>query len=227
MMSMTEDEARYEQWLDELYREHSEQAIEEFIADRLQSFYLQNPIVAEPAAAALVKAREYFQNDPTVALILAAISMEVVLRIVLLKPIVFGLVNNEPTAGLITDIVLTQNFTDKFGKFLLKILNEHGGVDLKEWKRSGLAKGLWEEIKEVRDKRNPVIHSAETVSADQAAQAIDVASELLERVFPAVVQKLSLHLHDGVRVCNNKRCGSKYAELIEEIERKQREVQRN
>jgi len=38
-MSMTRDEAKYEEFMERLYEEHKEQAIEEFTTELLQSYY--------------------------------------------------------------------------------------------------------------------------------------------------------------------------------------------
>jgi hypothetical protein len=105
-MSMTEDEARYEQWMEELYAEHSKQAIEEFTADRLQSFYLKNPVLAKPPLDTLVQSRLLLGSHPAAALVFAATATEVGLKEVLLKPVVYGLVHSESAASLITELAL-------------------------------------------------------------------------------------------------------------------------
>ena len=46
-MSMIEDEYRYDEWMSELYAEHREEALQEFTAERLQSYYLIDPDVAK------------------------------------------------------------------------------------------------------------------------------------------------------------------------------------
>ena len=43
-MSMTPDEAAYEEYMDKLYEEHREVAIEEFTGERLQSYYIDNKL---------------------------------------------------------------------------------------------------------------------------------------------------------------------------------------
>ena len=46
-------DAFYEQLSRELYDDHKQQAITEFSADRLKSFYIQHPNVMRPAVDAL------------------------------------------------------------------------------------------------------------------------------------------------------------------------------
>jgi len=127
-MSITEEEARFDQWMEELYNEHRKQAIEEFTAERLQSFYVDNPMVAEAALRSLVESRNLLPQHPAAALIFAAIAIEVGLKVALLKPVVYGLVHSESVAGVITDLILAQTGVKRFRNLLFKILSEYGGV---------------------------------------------------------------------------------------------------
>jgi len=205
-MSMTEDEARYEEWMDELYREHKEQAIGEFTDDRLKSFYLAHPLVVASPVRALAEARALFERHTTAAQVFAVIAVEVGLKVALLKPVVYGLVHNESTAEIITDLTLRHTRFDFFHQLLYQILSEHGGVDLKSHTRGGASKGLWPEILEIQKCRDRIVHRAESATREQAEQAIGVGRAILEELFPAVVSHLGLHLHDGVRVCEDWKC---------------------
>ncbi|MFN8545524.1 MAG: hypothetical protein U0807_15135 [Candidatus Binatia bacterium] len=80
-MSMSEDEARYDEFISdviaEAYPEHAEQAVAEFTTARLQSHYLANPNLAEPALRALAHARGLLAaRDATASLVFAAAAME-------------------------------------------------------------------------------------------------------------------------------------------------------
>ncbi len=205
-MSMTEEEARYEEWIIELYQEHRVLAIEEFTAERLQSFYVANPLVAEAPLRSLAEARRLLPEHFTAAHIFAAIAVEVGLKVTLLKPVVYGLVHSESIAGIIADLVIRYTSLSKFNDPLFRILSEYGGVDLKSFKRSGSSKPLWEEMQELQQRRNKIIHQADLVSKEEATKAIAIASEILEALFPSVVAKLGLHIHENRRVCNNFRC---------------------
>jgi len=102
-MSMTLQEAEYEEFMDRLYEEHREQAIEEFTAELLQSYYRSNGLLAKPAFDALVEARNLIKTSITAAFVFSAIAMEVALKETLLKPIVHGLVHAGSVASLVTD----------------------------------------------------------------------------------------------------------------------------
>jgi len=201
-MSMTEEEARYEQWMEELYEEHSKQAIEEFTTERLQSYYVDNTMVAEAALRSLAEARNLLPQHPTAAHIFAAIAIEVGLKAALLKPVVYGLVHSDSVAGVIADMVIGHTAVTRFQNLLFKILSEYGGVDLEKFKCTESKKLLWEEIQVIQQRRNKIIHKAEIVTAKEAKQSIEVASAVLEELFPSVIRNLGLHIRENGRVAN-------------------------
>lgn len=208
-MSYNEFDAAQDAAYEALYEEHKEEAISEFTAERLQSFYIENPSLAEPAVRALDEASKLFSSGHfTAAFIFAAIAAEVGLKFVLLKPVVYGLVHSDSAATLITELAVRHTQMDRFKTLLFQILDEHGNIDLHIFKRDGSTVTLWQEIRTVQDRRNSIVHSGGVVSQDQASQAIAIASSILKKIFPAVIKALDLHLHDGVKVCSDYRCES-------------------
>ena len=201
-----------EQYMSELYEEHKKEAIEEFTVERLQSYFLANKLLAKPAVAALSQARTLVTANATAGLLFSVIAIEVGLKTTLLKPIVYGLVHTDSIAALITDLTVSHTGMDRYRGLLLQILQEHGGVDLENYKRLKSNKTLWEETKEVQKLRNAMMHRAETVSEEQADLALCVGSEILERIFPSVVEAIGLHLHDGYRICDDWKC--KYQDIL-------------
>lgn len=205
-MSTTNEDAAYDQYMLELYEEHKKEAIEEFTEERLHSYYIANKYLAKPAVNALSEARKLINLNATAGFIFATIAMEVGLKTTLLKPIVYGLVHTESVASLITDLTISHTGMDRYRKLLLQVLHDHGGVNLSSFKRSGTNKSLWEEIKEVQIIRNKIMHRAEVVSKDDADLALGVATIILETIFPAVVKKMGLHLHEEFRICDDWKC---------------------
>jgi hypothetical protein len=203
---MTPDEAEYEEFMDRLYEEHKEQAINEFTAELLQSYYRENCLLAKPAFDALIEAQKLMKASITGAFIFSAISTEVALKETLLKPIVHGLVHAESIASLVTDLVMGHHSMDRYKDLLLQILREHGGVDLLSYKRLGSERNIWDEIKSIQIKRNSIVHTAQVASEKEASLALNVASTIIETVFPSVVRKMGLHLHDGFRICADWKC---------------------
>lgn len=205
-MSMTVEDYAYDQYMYELYEEHSKEAIEEFTEERLTSYYTQNQFLAKPAYDFLVEAIKQNKLNPTVGLLLSVISIEVGLRETLLKPIVFELVHDKSAASLITELTISHTGMDRYRGLLMHILQEHGGVDLDKYKRDLSQKPLWEELKEVQKIRNLVLHRAENVLQESADLAVDVATEIVKNIFPQVVSQIGLHLHNGYQICSNRNC---------------------
>lgn len=198
-MSITPDEAWMEQQWEEFYQEVKEQAIEEVTFDRLQSYYLVHPAVAKPPLWALAEARDLLGDHPSASQVLGAVSIEVGIKDVLLKPIVYGLVHTEAAAKLITEEAMGRQSVNKFKKSLFHILHEHGGIDLNNFKRDGSLKPLWEEVALIRDRRNRIVHRAESATSEEAELAVAVASTVMETLIPSVLDRLGFELDsDGV-----------------------------
>lgn len=86
----------YERIGDELYSEHRIQAISEFTADRLRSFYLANPMVMRPAVDALQEAKRLKANGHhPAAVVFCATTIELFLKATLLQPIVYVMRQNK------------------------------------------------------------------------------------------------------------------------------------
>jgi hypothetical protein len=122
--------AEYDEAISALYEEHKKEAIEEFTTERLQSYYINNRLLAESAINALSEARSLLPLNTTAGFIFGAIAMEVGLKTILLKPIVHGLVHTESVATLITDLTFSRMGMDNYRTLLLQILEKHGGIDL-------------------------------------------------------------------------------------------------
>ncbi len=162
---------------EELYPEHKEQAIDEFIDDRLKSYYLKNNEIAVNAILFIKKAKELVSSDPTASLLYSSIATEVVLKSILLKPVVFGLVHTESLAELVSSMLLKQSGVDRFKKLVFSILESHiefdGGIE--NYKRDGCKINLWNERAEIQKVRNNIMHQTQECSEEQADTAYLVA----------------------------------------------------
>lgn len=202
---MTEEEARYDDWMSALYEEHSQEALKEFTTERLQSYYLSNPEVVAAPRQALIESRNLLIDHPAPALVFATIAIEVGVKMVLLKPIVYGLVHDISAAGLITDLAIGHG-GDRYRDLLFHVLSKFGGIDLKSFRRTGCKQSLWNEIDVILKRRNAIVHRAERATDEEAENSVYVASAIIEDLFPNVVVNLGLHLHNGIRTCNNWEC---------------------
>jgi hypothetical protein len=209
----------YDEYMDELYKEHAEEAIAEFTAERLQSYYIKHPFLCELAVKVLSEARLLNEQHPSAALVFAVISIETVIKTVLLKPVVYGLIHDASAAHLVTEFTVGRGGVGKFKGLLIEILAAHGGVDLRIFKREKSKATLWDEICSVQKARQRIVHQAEMATVEEAHLAIAVATYLVENVFPQVIKHLGLHLHDGVRICNDTKCSldPKLAELLRRL----------
>jgi hypothetical protein len=195
------------QWVrdhaDELFQEHYEEAVSEFTSERLKSFYLKHPDLARPAWDSLLSAQSLMPSFPQAAIVFAVTAAELVWKKVLLEPIVFGLVHSEGLANFVTELATEHKGMGRFKKLLTAILTEFGGVDLMEYKRLDSPKTLWEEIGEIQKARNRLVHEGKNAPDGTAGLAISVAETLLNFIFPEVITKLGLHLHNKVTVCGS------------------------
>ena len=168
------------------YEENYQTAIEEFAAERLQSYYLKDSGLAVPALNSLSYAKELLNPFHKAALLFAVTATELTVKNVLLKPIISGLVHTEDLAAFIADLTTTHTGMDRFHKLLTGILAEYGGV---------------EEISTVQNARNAVVHGGKESDLGAAVLSISVAETLLDEIFPRILKNLGLHLHKPITIC--------------------------
>jgi hypothetical protein len=114
--------------------------------------------------------------------------------------VVYGLVHQESTATLITDLVMSHTSFERFRDLLFQILREHGGIDLKSVRREGASQLLWEEIENVQKTRKALLHRGDQPNRGQVESAVGLATTISEKLVPSVLHRLGLHLHEGVIV---------------------------
>jgi len=206
-MSYDEYDAARDQWMDDLYKEHKEEAISEFTTERLHSYFLANPTLAAAPRRALSDAGTLFQGGfYSAAFLFGHIATESGLKAVVLRPVVQGLVHSSSTADFISELALSHVGLDRFRNLLFNILVDHARIDLAHFRRKDAKEPLWKEIVRLQELRNRITHRAEVAAAEEATLSISVAEAVLDEIFPAVIAHLGLHLHEGVRVCNDHLC---------------------
>jgi len=196
-------DAAQDAYMEELYREHSEMAIQEFRSERLRSYYRNNPTLADHARRMLADARSLSDSHPGASLVLSASSVELAVKVLLLKPMVFGLVHVESAADLVAELVITHTGMERFRGLLFEIMAKHAGIDLSSYSRTSSPPTLWNEICLLQSRRNAVLHRGEIVIAEDAQIGIAIADTLLSRLFEALLEKLGLHSHDDGQVCED------------------------
>jgi hypothetical protein len=196
MLDHSEEFARY------FFEDNREEAVRVFTSERLQSFYVKHPKLAAPALEALNYARTLMPMHPRAALVFGVTSTELVIKNVLLRPLISGLVHVEDLAMLVVEQSTSQTGMDRFQKLLAGIVSEFTSFELSTLKRPDSSQTLWQEIKTVQEARNGVIHRGETVEEEMATRSIEIADMLLNVILPDVLSKLDLHIHPPISICN-------------------------
>ena len=197
-----EQEAAYDEFVEslaeELYGEHKDRAIDEFVAERLQSFYLENMDIAIPAIEFIKKSKELLQEDPTSSLMYSSIATEVVLKNILLKPIITGLVHTESLAELVSSTLVKQTGIDRFKKLVFEILESHIEFDdgIANYSRDGSNSDLWSERNQVQKIRNQVMHQAVFCKNEDAELSYSVAITFFY-LTKLLIENVGLKIEEG------------------------------
>ncbi|AJZ57132.1 hypothetical protein OI25_7611 [Paraburkholderia fungorum] len=183
----------YERIGDELYPEHRAQAIGEFTADRLSSYYLANPMVMRPAVDALQESKRLNANGHhSAAVVFYATTIELLLKATLLQPIVFGLVHNDGLADIIVKHAVGQTGFDRYRNLLSRLFQELANLDISSVSRDGVSVALIDESRRVQDLRNDIIHKGHTCDAAAAENAHDVAVAVFDKIVVDVLWSIGL-----------------------------------
>ncbi len=186
----------------EFFEDNYEEAIQVFTAERLQSYYVEHPDVAFPAFETLGYARSLMPTHPRAAFVFGVASTELIIKNVLLRPLISGLVHIEDLALLIVEQSMNQTSVGRYHKILAGIVAEFSSFDLSNFKRSGSNQTLWEEIQNIQVARNGVVHQGETVETEMATRSIEIADTLLNVMLPDILSKLKLHIHPPITICD-------------------------
>src|SRR3989442_12133888 len=137
-MSIDWMDAARDDFYNEIYEQASKEAVANFTAERLRSYYDKEPTIAEKPFKALAEARQLLQTPhQTAAFIQAAIASEVILKGVVLKPIVHGFIHSDSVAPLIVKLAFTSTGLDRIKELLSKIFQDVGNLDLMTFRRMG------------------------------------------------------------------------------------------
>lgn len=188
----TPDEIARDEWYSELVAE----AIGDFTSNRLRSYYLAHASLALPAFAMYNEALTALSASKSAALVLCITSIEVGLKVTLLKPVVYGLVHNESVADLVSDLVAKQNGYDRFMPLLARVVSEYGGIDVKALRMDGHPKTIWEEIEILQKKRNTVVHQGKLAVLEDVTLAMQVGGFVLGMFLPSVLNGFGLRLNN-------------------------------
>lgn len=192
----------YERLSAELYPEHKEQAIAEFTNDRLRSYYLEHPRVAQPAVKMLHEAESLLSTGHVdAALVFAASSCESFLKATLLRPVVHGLVHSETIAEAIVANTFAQTGLLRYKKLLGQLFEHLTEEKLESVTRNDAGKSLMEEIAEIQSLRNKVVHECISVTDLDAERALNVCRAAVVFVLAPVLAAIRLESRKGEGIC--------------------------
>ncbi len=205
-MSMTEYEATienfYERISDELYPNHKEQAVDEFIEERMYSYYIANPNIIQAPLDCYHHANDLLQVSPQCALIMYTTSIELYLKSVLLKPILYGMIHNESIANMIVDSSIGQTGFSRYNKLLSTLCFHAADIKLSEIKGMD-NKPILTEAEEVQKIRNRVVHQGYRATVKEMGKARNIANLILLEVVEPVLNNMNLVIgtnNDGVSI---------------------------
>ncbi len=198
-MSYDEDDAArdnfYDQISEELYPDHKLQAIEEFTADRLLSFYIQHPTVMLQAIDALQEGKTLLElKRYSAAVVFFVSAVELLLKATLLKPVVYGLVHHEALADIIVQHALGQTGFDRYESLLANLFTRLAKMDLSAIYREGSTEKLLEESKRLQKLRNRIIHQGAKATETEADTALLVAVATYEKIVEPMLHAIGLNV---------------------------------
>lgn len=188
-------DAMYEQIGQELYPDHKAQAISEFTAERLRSYYVANPKVMRPAIDALQEGKRLNSGKHySAAVVFFASAVELLLKATLLKPVVHGLIHSEGLANIVVQHALGQTGFNRYVDLLAKLFEELAKIELKDISRSGATEKLLAECTSLQQLRNQVIHQGSTCTEEQANLGLLISVAVYELIVSQMLYSLGLNV---------------------------------
>ena len=181
----------YDRISEELFPEHKELAIQQFIEEKLQSYYLDNPNIINAPMECSNHANELMQMSPHCALVMYTTAIELYLKSVLLKPVLYGMIHNEGIANLIVESSTSQSGFARYNKLLSALCLNAAGIDLGTIKGMN-NKPILKEAEEVQAIRNKVVHKGSKVTAYEMGKAKNLAYLMLTDVVEPVLNNMDL-----------------------------------
>lgn len=200
-MSMTLQEAEFEQGMDELYKEFKKQYEDEVIFDKIHTFYKDNPEIVKEPYINLDESKElYDKKFYTASFIHSIIAIEVVIKVIALKPILYSLSFDSRASELLYNHTFKQKSIPYIPSVYYEILKDLTQIDLKEIKRDNSKIKIWEEISNLKSMRDRIIHQGVFVQKDDSERALDIAIYIFHDIIPKVLDRFHYHIQDH-KIC--------------------------
>jgi hypothetical protein len=205
-MSMTEQEAAYEEFIDDLYRqweaEYSQEiknrGVEEYLGDLLKSYYLSNTQIAQIPLRRIREAESLLGTNASASLALGYSAIEIGFKNLILRPMVTGFIHETSVASLIAEIVVSRSNTGHFSKLLEVILPYVRVADRGMLTVAERQDTLWAHMERIKERRNVVLHRGEEATQEEANAALMIAKLIIEKIFPRLLENMGLKLEGEI-----------------------------
>ena len=191
----------YDQISKELYPVHKEQAIEEFTQEKLKSYYLKNPAVMRPAVEAIQEGNwQLEQKRYSPALVFYVTAIELLLKATLLRPVLYGLIQNEGLAEIMIKHILGQTGVERYENLLAQLFDNLADIDVKQISREGIKTKLFVECRELQKVRNNIIHQGPSCTDKDAERGKLVSVAVFEEIVRPMLYSLGLTVIEKGRI---------------------------
>jgi hypothetical protein len=183
----------FERMSDELYPEHKVLAIGEYTAERLRSYYVNDPMVMRPAVDALQEAKRLQANGHhSASVVFSATAAELLLKATILKPVVFGLVHLNSLAEIVVQNAVGGTGYARYEKLLSKLFLEFVNIEIRSVQRAGAGEALLIECAALRTLRNDIVHQGKACTTVEAEWAITVGIAVYELIVAPMLVAIGL-----------------------------------
>lgn len=181
----------YDRISEELFPEHKEIAIEQFIEERMQSYFLTNPNIIDIPMKCSNRAGKIMKVSPSCSLVMFTTAIELYLKSVLLKPVLYGMVHNEKIANIIVESSTNQPGFSRYNKLLSALCQHAAGINLSSI--PGMReRPILNEAEDIQKIRNKVVHQGYEVTEKEFGHSKNIAHLILTEVVEPVLNKLEL-----------------------------------
>lgn len=200
-MSITPQEAEFEAGMEELYKEFKQQYEDEVIFDKIHTFYKDNTEIAKEPYLNLDKSKELFDKKfYTASFIHSIIAVEVVIKVIALKPILYSLSFDSRASELLYNDTFKQKSIPYVPSVYYEILKDLTKINLKEIKRDNSKTKIWNEICNLQTTRNKIIHLGVFVHKDDSEKALDIAIYIFNEIIQKILDTFHYHI-ENYKIC--------------------------
>jgi hypothetical protein len=194
-MSNTDEEYAREEGYSNMLEELSPRVIEEHISEKLVSYYKDQPKILNTFTNAFYKAEKLLNEKHfSASLVFSASAIEIAIKNVLLKPLIFGQINNSSLADSIVENALSQTGFKRYKKLVYEIFQEITGLSLSSLLIENSKQTLFSGAVQTQELRNSCLHNGVEITEAQAEWALSVARGVFLEIIVRVLTHLDIEI---------------------------------